>query len=124
MAVCFSHVVEEEDQVEWREKKRKQGTSRASHAQFLVRLATKIVAFFIKFAHFALMRPVGLLAAVAQLFTATSHYFIAWCESSMSFLECKRNRFPSPNGFVSQKPKRAVFVFSPKPRKKLRELVV
>jgi hypothetical protein len=75
VAVCFSHAAEEEDQAEWREKK-KQGTSRASHApflvQFLVCLATKIVAFFIKIADFALMGPVGLLAAVAQLFTATS----------------------------------------------------
>jgi hypothetical protein len=57
-------------------KKKKQGTSRASHApflvQFLVCLATKIVAFFIKIADFAFMGPAGLLAAVAQLFTATS----------------------------------------------------
>jgi hypothetical protein len=76
VAVCFSHAVEEEDQAEWREKKKKQGTSRASHAQFLVqflvRLATKIVAFFIKLADFALVEPAGLLTAVAQLFTATS----------------------------------------------------
>jgi hypothetical protein len=41
-------------------------------AKFLVCLATKIVAFLIKIADFALMGPAGLLAAVAQLFAATS----------------------------------------------------
>jgi hypothetical protein len=41
-------------------------------AKFLVCLATKIVAFLIKIADFALMGPAGLLAAVAQLYAATS----------------------------------------------------
>ena len=77
VAVCFSHAEEEEDR--WSGgKKNSKGLdlSRACHApflaQFLVFLATKIVAFFIKIADFALMGPVGLVAAVAQLFTTTS----------------------------------------------------
>jgi hypothetical protein len=41
-------------------------------AKFLVCLATKIVAFLIKIADFALMGPAGLLAAVAHLYAATS----------------------------------------------------
>jgi hypothetical protein len=76
VAVCFRHA-EEEDQAEWREKKKK--SKAGPHvlpmpifSQFLVRLATKIVAFFIKVADFALVGPAGPIAAVAQLFTATS----------------------------------------------------
>ena len=76
MAVCFSHAVEEEDQrIGGRKKKARH--SHASHAQFLlqflVRLVTKIVTFFIKFIDFTLMGSVELLAAVAQLFTVTFH---------------------------------------------------
>jgi hypothetical protein len=83
--------VEEEDQAEWREKKKKQGwTSRASHAQFLaqflVRLATKIVAFFIKLADFTLVGPAGPISDMARSLAATSmvwkHCFTPWCESS------------------------------------------
>ena len=58
--------------------------------KFLVCLATKIVAFFIKIANFTLMGPAGLLAAVAHLFAATSmvwkHCFTPWCESSSALL--------------------------------------
>jgi hypothetical protein len=70
--------VEEEAQAKWREKKKSKAcwTSRASHAQFLaqflVRLATKIVAFFIKLADFALVEPAGPISDVAQSLTATS----------------------------------------------------
>ena len=58
-------------------KKKKLGwTSRASHAQFLaqflVRLATKIVAFFIKLADFALVGTAGPIFDVAQSLAATS----------------------------------------------------
>jgi hypothetical protein len=67
--------VEEEDQAEWRGKKAS-WTSRASHAQFLaqflVRLVTKIVAFFIKLADFALVGPAGPIFDVAQSLAATS----------------------------------------------------
>ena len=41
-------------------------------AKFLVCLATRIVAFLMKIADFALMGPADGLAAVAQLFAATS----------------------------------------------------
>ena len=50
--------------------------SRACHApflaQFLVRLATKIVAFFIKLADFALVGPAGPISDVTQSLAATS----------------------------------------------------
>ena len=64
--------VEEEDQAEGKKKSKACWTSRASHAQFLVRLATKIVAFFIKLADFALVGPAGPISDVAQSLTATS----------------------------------------------------
>ena len=41
-------------------------------AKFLVYLATKIIVFLMKIADFALMGPADGLAAVAQLFAATS----------------------------------------------------
>ena len=75
VVVCFRHA-EEEDQAEWKEKKRSKVASRASHApflaQFLVRLATKIVAFFIKVADFALVGPARPISGVGQSVTATS----------------------------------------------------
>jgi hypothetical protein len=74
----FSHAEEEDSGVEG--KKRWLLWLWTSHvlchapflAKFLVCLATKIVAFFIKIADFALMGPAGWLAAVAQLLAATS----------------------------------------------------
>ena len=75
VVVCFSHA-EEEDQAEWREKKQQGWTLRACHAQFLaqflVRLATKIVAFLIKLIDFALVGPAGPISDVAQSLAATS----------------------------------------------------
>ena len=92
VAVCFSHACwrRRPGGVEGKKKSKACWTSRASHAQFLaqflVRLATKIIAFFIKLADFALMGPAGPISDVAQSLTATSmvwkHCFTSWCESS------------------------------------------
>ena len=59
--LCFSgHAEEEEDQAEGKKMKGHTGPgSRAFHAQFLMRLATKIAAFFICLAAFSLVGPAG-----------------------------------------------------------------
>ena len=79
--MCFSSGSAEEEEEDRREKKYSccvgVGLSHVlamPHflAKFLVCLATKISAFFIKIADFAPMGPAALLAAVAQLLAATS----------------------------------------------------
>ena len=78
--VCFSSGSAEEEEEDRREKGSCCVGVGLSHvlamphflAKFLVCLATKISAFFIKIADFAPMGPAALLAAVAQLLAATS----------------------------------------------------
>ena len=69
-----------------KKNERTRWTSRASHAQFLVRLATKITTFFICLAAFSLVGPAGPICFVDKWEAATSmvwkHYFTPWCESS------------------------------------------